>query len=495
MKHQEISIPEAFDRACLQYKDKTFIFHGQETYSYGRAGRMVNGFAEFLANNQISSGDKVCLVLPRRPELVLAFLGAVKIGAVPAPANYTLGHKEYNDFIKRVAPRVIVIDSEYVRFMDSDLFYDKNILKIIVGAEKSGFIPWPETCFESDFTTGIYPSLDQIAYLNFTTGSSGLPKGAIATHAQLFWNTMSAIKAFDLTDKDVLLCMFASFAHPHELFCRPIFTGGSLVIQENVNPRTIVRAINKHGVTCMMGLSPMYEMIAAHCSTMDLSPLRIAESGGMYTRPDISTDFHDKFGLPILSVWGSTETSGIALANTPQSYKTDGSMGTACPFYEVKVVDDQDQELAIGEIGELIFKGKGVIKGYEEGVDYPAKDGWYYSGDMGHRDEQGFFYFAERKSGMIKVAGLKVYPLQVELVIKEFPGIKEVAVIGVKERRHGMVPKAFLVFEESVELPDFEEIKRFCRERLANYMIPKIFEVLDELPKIGSGKINKKVLS
>ena len=213
----------------------------------------------------------------------------------------------------------------------------------------------------------------------------------------------------------------------------------------------------------------------------------------MFTNPEIHASFLSAFQVPILSVWGSTETTGIALANYPDTYQTDGSMGKVCPHYQVKLVDQSGKEVATGEIGELIFSSPAVVAGYHNKVSFPGKKSWYYSGDLARKNKNGCYVFIERKSGMIKVAGLKVYPLQVELVIQEHPAIKEVAIIGVKENRRGFVPKAYIVTKvgRSVNL---EDIKKFCKNKLASYMIPKSIQLLTELPKIGSGKINKKAL-
>ncbi|MCI5159110.1 MAG: hypothetical protein D3906_11885 [Candidatus Electrothrix sp. AUS1_2] len=241
----------------------------------------------------------------------------------------------------------------------------------------------------------------------------------------------------------------------------------------------------------------MYKMMARHCKERAFPHLRIAESGGMFTDRDIHRNFLDAFGIPVLSVWGSTETTGIALANAPDNYRIDGSMGKPCPYYQVKLVDEEGKEVAPGETGELIFSGPAVISGYQNAADFSGENDWYFSGDLAQKDEQGFFRFIERKSGMIKVAGLKVYPLQVELVIQQHPAVREVAVIGIPEKRRGYVPKAFIALEENSELDENElkaELETFCRQRLAAYMVPKVFQIIEELPKIGSGKINKKIL-
>lgn len=491
---EEITLMEALDNSFRLHPDKIFISHLENHYSYSTVYRKVNGFAEFLSNKGVVKGDIIGLALQKIPEMIIAFLGAVKIGALPAPINYTLNSSDYNAFIERVQAKVLVVSADLIPPLANRIIDDPSLTKVIVNGAHPDFINWQDTCPESDWQSPLTPAMTDIAYLNYTTGSTGLPKGAVATHRNLYWNTLASVEAMKINDADVHLCLFASFAHPHELFARAMYTGGSIVLLEQINPKTIVKTINTHKVTCMMGLAPMYEMMITHCSDQQLASLRIAESGGMYTRPDVATNFHKSFGIPILSAWGSTETSGIALANTRDQYKMDGSMGKPCPHYEVKIVDEEGVELGPGEVGELIFKGDGVIDSYGPEAPLAKIDGWYYSGDFARKDPDGFFYFVERKSGLIKVAGLKVYPLQIELKLREHPGIKEIAVIGVKERRHGMVPKAFVVAEDGVTL-DIEEIILFCKDVLANYMIPKSFELVKALPKIGSGKIDKKALA
>ena len=198
----------------------------------------------------------------------------------------------------------------------------------------------------------------------------------------------------------------------------------------------------------------------------------------------------------MIPVWGSTETTGIAIANRPGEDLIPGSIGRPCDFYEINIVDECGEELEPGEIGEMVFKGPAVIQGYymdEANSKKCLRDGWYYSGDLGRKDESGHFYFVERKAGLMKVAGLKVYPLEIELVLMDHPDIKEAAVISAKDRLRGEVPKALIVTKDGRELTE-KEILGFCKGRLAHYKIPRIIEIRESLPKIGSGKINKMAL-
>ncbi|MBZ0157687.1 MAG: acyl--CoA ligase [Alphaproteobacteria bacterium] len=488
-----VTIHDALERNCRTHPSKSFILAYDRAFTYEEAYRLSNGFARFLTASGVGKNDKACLILPRVPELVLAFLGMAKAGVIPIPVNYTVSPGEIKHFISLVAPSVIVIHEKLLPVLDSEILLLRSIRIVVVGEDSHGHIPWEEASSPAVEKGGSDIGFNKIAYLNYTTGSSGTPKGAIATHANIYWNTRASVEAMEMTGDDVHLCMFASFAHPHELFARPLYTGGTIVLLEEINPKTIVKTINDKSVTCMMGLAPMFDMIASHCSHKEMESLRVAESGGMYTRPDIIGNFKKYFGVPVLSVWGSTETTGIALANTPRAYRDDGSTGRVCPFYELRIIDDEGNDVGDGEVGELVFRGEGVISGYYNSTDFHVADGWYYSGDLGWKDEEGYLYFVERKSGLMKVAGLKVYPLQIEISLMAHHGIKEAAVIGVEDRLRGMVPKAYIVPREGFDLTE-EDVRAFCKGKMADYMIPKAVEIRSELPKIGSGKINKKAL-
>lgn len=483
--------------------DRTFIVHRNGSYSYAQSWHLAECFASYLSAIGITKGDSIGIALPRRPEYLFAFLGATRIGALPFGINYLLPIEQNLVFLRAVRPKVVVAAGpmlEVARQANESLQVAMTIVDI--DGQGRGCQSWEEIASLRPEPIAHCPLPEDVAYLNFTTGTSGAAKGALATHANIHWNTRAAVETFGLGEQDVHMVMFASFAHPHELFSRALMTGGSLVLLEEINPKTIANTIARHGVTCMMGLAPMYAMMGEYCERAGFESLRIAESGGMYTSPAINERFRETTGVPILSVWGSTETTGIALANTLARHKTDGSMGKVCPFYEVKVVDGAGQSVPNGRIGELWIRGPAVVSGYQGESSLtdgsrrlsPIRDaeGWYHSGDLAWQDDDGFFHFVERISGLIKVAGLKVYPLQVEITLLEHPCIKEAAVIEARDARRGAVPAAFIVRDS--ETVTETDILAWCRQRMSAYMVPKKIFILESLPKIGSGKINKRQL-
>ncbi len=496
MNSTEITLNKALELQAESEPDKIFIIHQDNKYSYSEISVLVNRLASTLQNNGIKKGDSVCLLLPRTPELIITFLASTRIGALPAPVNYLLCTDDVIQFVNDINPKALITSTCLLPpELNSVLSKKNNLLRIDINRKKDSkeWVAWESVVASPPYTEKDRTHPEDVAYLNFTTGTSGNPKGALATHANIYWNTRSSVEMLKMDEKDTHLCMFASFSHPHELFARALYTGASLVLLEKINPKTIIQTINLYSVTCMMGLAPMYEMMANRCGHMSVPSLRIAESGGMFTRNEVNDHFFKQFNIPILSVWGSTETTGIALANNLTDYRTDGSMGKACPYCQIKLIDENNQEAASGEVGELYFKGPGVIAGYKNHPPLLDKDNWYASGDIARKDEDGYYYFVERKSGMIKIAGLKVYPLQVELLLIQHPRISEVAVIGIKDQRKGYIPKAYVVIEDKNEF-NGDDILSFCKGKIPSYMIPKNIEIMDSLPKVGSGKINKKAL-
>jgi long-chain acyl-CoA synthetase len=495
-----MTLVEMLEKQAREIPDQVAVISREGTLTYSQLNSIVNQLAGALLNRGLNPGDLVYFMLPRVPELVITFLAVAKARGVVAPINFEFPALQIMDLLQRTNPRFLAVHSSVLDLAVRSLLPDSRTTLIVVG--HSGAAPgvhWEEL-FRGE--TGANPGLSvgehDLVYLNYTSGATGKPKGALTTHAHLYWNTRASVETLQLTREDIHLCLFAPFAHPHELFARPLYLGGTLVLLDNIRPKAIAKSLMDYRVTCFMGLVPFYVTLleVARSGQFDFSSLRVPESGGMHTRWELVQEFEETVGVPIVPVWGSTETTGIAIATHPGSRQAYGSMGQPCRHYEVKIVSEHGKELPPEEVGELAFRGPGVVSGYFEananGQDF-FRDGWFYSGDLARRDADGNFYFVERKSGMLKVAGHRVFPLEIELALLQHPAIKEAAVIGIKDDLRGEVPKAFVVLKDSVP-PDKKDLMQCCQEHLAHFKIPKIIEYRDTLPKIGSGKIDKKAL-
>lgn len=491
---------EMLERNAKKFPEKTAIIYHDIKIVYKELNETVNKLANALIAMGLKKGDRVGMMLPRVPELIISFLSIARAQGIVVPINFELLDNSIRTILTDISPRCLIVHENFLNLAKRSLPPGSKIPMIVVGGRANGEeFYWEEMLKgKSQDNKSLEIKENDVVYLNYTTGSTGNPKGAITTHSNIYWNTIGSVDALRLTSNDVHLCMFAPFAHPHEIFARPLYLGGTIVLLDKIYPKSIAEAIAHHQVTCMMGLAPMFENLldVLEHKTYDLGSLRIPESGGMYTRPELIERFKEKIGVPILSVFGTTETTGIAIANSPGEKILPGSAGKPCKSYEVKIVDENGTELPTNGIGEMIFGGPGVVEGYyEDPINTQScfKNGWFYSGDLGRRDEENNFYFIDRKSGMMKVAGLKVYPLEIELALMEHPNIKEVAVIPVRDKLRGEIPKAVIVTKNGEDLTE-KEVIAFCKERMPNYKIPRIMEFREALPKIGSGKINKKEL-
>ncbi|MDL1967049.1 MAG: AMP-binding protein [Deltaproteobacteria bacterium] len=495
-----MTLVEMLEIHARDIPDKIAIIYYNTKISYRELNQTVNKLADALVEMGVNKGDKVGLMLPRVPELVISFLAIAKVQGVVVPINFELLDDKINVLLQNIDPRCLIVHEQFLNLAKRSIPSSLEIPVVVAGNNKNEEeISWDKIIKDKKSENFSFRAEDNdIVYLNYTSGSTGNPKGAITTHAQIYWNTIAAVDALKLTANDIHLCIFAPFAHPHELIARPLYLGGTMVLLDRIYPKSLAKVISDHSVTCMMGLAPMYEKLLDVLDhyEYDLSSLRVPESGGMHTRPELVERFRQKIGVPIIPVWGSTETTGIAITQVPGGPIVPGSVGKPCMSYEVKIVDENDELVGAGEIGELIFKGSAVVNGYYK---YPMnskncfKNGWYYSGDLGKRDREGNIYFVDRKAGLMKVAGLKVYPLEIELALMEHPDIKETVVIASNDDLRGEVPKAIIVTKNGREITE-KEIFAFCRGRIAQYKVPRIVEIRKFLPKIGSGKIDKKAL-
>ena len=492
-----MTLNEMTKRNAAICPQKIAIIHKEKKISYRELDEITNRLANSLVGLGIRKSDRVGIALPRIPELIIAYLGLSKCGAIGFPLSNEVPPTEIKKILSEIQPFALIVHSTFLKLIRNSEV-EGHLIVLGRKAEK-GIYSFEELLKEGDGQpplVSVFP--EDTFYLNYTSGTTGNPKGAITTHSNIFYNTLASVDALGLKKDDIHLCMFASYSHPHEIFARALYLGGTIVLTDSIYPKSLAREISHNRVTAMMALPPFYEMLleAAELRPFNLNSLRIAESGGMHTQEDLKQRFIKKFGIPILPVWGSTETTGIAIANSPDNKQKENSIGKACKYYRVKVLNEDGKELPAGKTGELVFEGEGVVSEYyrkPEEVKQLFPNGCYFSGDIGRRDEEGYFFLLGRKSGMLKVGGWKVYPLEVEITLSSHPDIQEAVVVGLKDKKRGEIPKALIVLKPGKNLT-VRAIIDYCRKRLARYKAPKVIEFVDSLPKLVSGKVNRKVL-
>jgi long-chain acyl-CoA synthetase len=511
-----MTLDRMLERAVQTSPEKFAILSRTQTLTYRQLNNQVNSLANGLLNMGLKRGDRVAMLLPKSAEAIVAFLGVTRAGGIIAPINMRLKTDTLRVTFNHLRPFAVIADPLYnpllVKLCKSS---SQPCRAILTGkmrrAEALNSISAESLEYlfnkESERFTGVPLDEKDPAYLNYTSGTTGIPKGALTTHGNLMWNTRGAVEILKMDARDVHMCMFPMYAHPHEIFCRSIYLGGTTVLLDSMYPKTIARAIEQYHVTCVMAVPPFFRSLfpLGRSHEFDFSSLRIPEAGGVYSPPELCKEFEDIFNLRFLPVWGSTETTGIALATSPVEDHLPGSLGKPCPGYEVQVLSPGGRQAGQGEAGEMVVSGPGVVSGY---LDHPTEteasfhNGAWHTGDMVRQDENGYFHFLGRRSGLMKVAGLKVYPSEVETVLQSHPQVEEAAVIALPDTLRGEVPKAFVVLkpeklgQKPIPAAEFvKDLRNFCRQHLADYKVPSLIELRPVLPRTEAGKISHAELA
>jgi len=520
-----MTLIEMLEKNFKKFPLKNAVICEENHYTYEDLHQGVAALSRYFLHCGIQKGDKVAVMLDSKTEeLVIVFLSIVACGAVVLPVDCNQPDSYCRELFGITSPAALVISTSMQDRIEAfDLLFSRSLIVLCQKRRLSALSDkFPNTLFpfgegppdqdhghKTDdkpiFLDDIVLRADRfdlpkipveetdVVYFNLTSGTTGFPKCATTTHANIYWNTLSAVEQLSLTPEDIHLCMFPPGTHPHEIFARALLLGGTMVLTDHIAPKSLTKVIENGGVTAMMAIAPIYaNFTKCHKrNNFHFSSLRVAESGGMHLDPVTAREFKERFGLPITPVWGSTETAGIALAMPFDVSSKIGSSGIPCKYYQAKIVDDNGNSVPAGEVGEMIVRGKGVCTSYyanEVETKRNFKNGWYYTNDMFWKDADGFFYFAGRKNGMMKVAGMKVFPVEIEDILIQHPLIKEVCVINADDPLHGEIPKAIVVLEKDGALTK-EEIRSNLATRLAAYKVPRIIEFRQFLPRNPVGKI------
>ncbi len=504
------NLVEMLDASVNSSPDKVALLFADKKMSYQQLGADSDCFAQGLKNLGVIIGDKVGIFLQNSPVFVVAYFGALKLDATVVPLNHMLKPQE-TEFIMRNADVRVVVTSlaflDTLRAVKENLPGLKHIILIDgVTADTLNFYNIIERTtmkFEKqEIDSG------SIASILYTSGTTGRPKGAMLTHDNFISNCFACTKAVDLQKKDNVICllpMFHSFAWT-VCVLMPFTKSASVTIIDSLRPfRKVVRNVVKKKVTIFVAIPSVYHILA-HISIPAtfisrilkmIRSLRVCISGAAALPSEVLEAFEAKFRVPLLEGYGLTETSPVVSLNPLRGIKKVNSIGLPVSGVKVKVVNDKDEQLPSGEIGELIVKGRNVMRGYfknKEETSKTLKNGWLYTGDLSKTDEDGYLYIVDRKKDMINVRGLNVYPAEIERVLLKNVKIEEAAVVGVPDKYKGEVPKAFIVVRKDVSLPR-QELIRYLRKNLAAYKIPKYIEFRQVLPKTATGKIAKRQIT
>jgi long-chain acyl-CoA synthetase len=341
-----------------------------------------------------------------------------------------------------------------------------------------------------------------VAAILYTSGTTGRPKGAMLTHANLTANVASIVAAVGITQEDrllVVLPMFHAFAATVGML-NSLLTGCGIVSVPRFEPRLVTQAIADHRATLFLGVPSMYGVLLRldDAAVAQWRSVRLCVSGGAAMPLAVMSAFESRFGVPILEGDGPTECGPVTCVNPPAGARKAGSVGPPVPGVEMRIMDNQGQELPDGTPGEVCVRGPSVMKGYfnlPEATRESFFGEWFRTGDLGTRDADGYFYLVDRIKDLIIVNGMNVYPRAIEEVLYQHEMVAEAAVVGDPDARHGEVPVAHVVLKPDVDTGQAsEQLRECCRQRLGRHEIPRRFEFHAVLPKNAAGKILKREL-
>ncbi len=505
MSHAVQDLPTLVRAAAARHADRIAIRCEPNPVSFVQFDRDSDRVAAWLTAAGVARGERVALYCPNCAEFAIAYFGILKAGATVVPLNLLLNPKEVEYIVADAGVKALLyhpVMADKVRALDDA--GDSIALRACIGPDPAiaGDTAWPALLATAEPA----PQLDldpaeDVAVILYTSGTTGHPKGAMLTHGNLAADAASVMEFLDLTPGHdallVVLPMFHAFAATVGMLL-PLLHGLSFVPVPRFEPGLVAEAIDASSATIFLGVPSMYNVLL-HLSdeaAAKLAPLRFCVSGGAAMPVEVMRRFEERFGIPVYEGDGPTECGPVTCVNPIGGVRKSASVGLPIPRVEMKILDDAGQELPRNENGEICVRGPNVMKGYWNRPEETAESffgDWFRTGDIGHQDDDGYFFIVDRKKDMIIVNGMNVYPRVIEEVLYRFPPLREAAVVGEPHALHGEIPVAFVSLKEGMQA-DSVAVKEWCREHLGRHEIPRKIFFLDELPKNATGKILKREL-
>jgi fatty-acyl-CoA synthase len=475
---------------------RTAVVSGDERLTYAQLDARAARVAGALRAEGVEAGDRVACILRNRHELLEMLFGVTRLGAVFVPINFRLAAPEIAYVLHDSGTRVLVgqhaFEDEARRACaEAGATYRS------VDGPVAEYVPWRD---RAECLAPVATGRDDVAMIMYTSGTTGPPKGAVITHENVLYNLLQYTGDWDLRADDVTVVVNPIFhAVLHILTVPLLYKGGTVVLQENFDPQETLRIVRDEGVTVMFAIPAAWEMLvdAPDFESTDFSALRFAGSGGAAAPPRLMQMFARR-DIPYRQGYGLTETTSSAtVMDAADQARKPGSIGR--PFFgvEVTVVADDGRDCGPGEVGELLLRGRNIARGYwnkpAETADSFMDDGWFRTGDLARRDDEGFLFLVDRKKDVIISGGENIASIEVEHAILQHEAIQEAAVIGLPHERWGETPRAIVALRDGAALDEAGLIAH-CRSLIAGYKCPTSVVFVDQLPKTANGKIAKAQL-
>lgn len=480
-------------RHAAQSPDARCLSTGEESLSFAEVERRSNAAANLLAAKGIAPGQGVALLCPASPAVIELMFGCAKLGAILVPLNWRLSPREIAQIVADADPALIIHDAALA-----------PLLALVDGRERLALENYPgEREAATDAPPAYISDPDAPTLILYTSGTTGLPKGAMLSQRNLSYLGRMAGELWDFTPDSVNLVAMPLFhigGIGYALLA--LSQGGETVLLPGADPAAVVEAIARHGVTHGFFVPTVVQRLVEHVeqSGRPAPPIRYIFYGAAPIGEDLLHRARAVFRCGFVHVYGMTETAGTTVTLLPHEHQGERlrSCGRPMPWIELELVDPATERVVEpGEIGEIRMRSAAIMRGYWRKPDETAKaitpDGWLCSGDAAYRDADGYLFIQDRYKDMIVSGGENIYPSEIDNVLLHHADVAEVAVIGVPHPKWGETPRAYVVLREGVE-SSAAELIGFCRERLATYKCPTEVRFVAELPRNASGKILKRAL-
>jgi len=469
-----------------QFGQQPAVVAPGQRLTYEQIVQSTGALATGLADLEVERGDRVALLLPNCPQFIISYLAVTALGAIAVPVRGLISLAGFDPLVAQLRQQVSSLTKLLISG-PSAIDDAINLEDVIAASADQPLL--------SDAA-----QQQEAAVIIYTSGTTGRPKGAVLSHRNLLANARSCVQLIGATAEDSFLGVLPLFHSFGATVCMimPFITGACTVLQTGFMPLEVLEAIEAHRISLFPGVPSMFAVLMG-CRTArdyDLSSLRLCVSGGAALPLEVLYGFRERYDVPLVEGYGPTEASPVVSVHPPDGVQKPGSVGPPIPGVQVRVVDEQGQDLPAGEIGEVIVAGDNVMQGYWQAPAATAeaiREGWLYTGDLGRLDADGYLYIVDRKKDLIIVGGTNVYPREIEAVISQMSQVSEVAVIGMPDALRGERIKAIVVPTEDAELTD-EQVIAHCRGHLAPFKVPRVVEFGESLPKSHLGKVLKREL-
>ena len=503
-------LTELMNENIKKFGEYNLLYYGDKTYTNIESQAISRKVSNVMRSLGVEKGDRVLICMPNCPEVIFSYQGVLGTGAIIVPVMYLLHENEVNFILKNSEAKAVITSSAILPKMitaTSDLKVKPKVIS--VGKPNPGdllqtdldVVEWDQALLavEPDEIQVEMNEAD-VAVILYTSGTTGAPKGVMLTHKNLYANTASGLSLRDDKDDRATTIGVLPLAHIYGfgIMNGMLVLGSSVVIFSKFDAEEVFKVIEKYKVKSFAAVPAMLHAMLYHpnADQYDLSSLETVGSGSAALAVSLRHKFREKFGAEVRDAYGLSEASpGVASQRNNMPIK-EGSVGIPMPGVKIKIVDENDQEVPTGEVGELLVQGDNVTPGYfrnPEATEKALRNGWLHTGDLARVDEDGYLYIVDRKKDLIIRGGFNIYPRDLEELLIKHEAVLEVAVVGVPSERMGEEIVAFVVKKEGIEVTE-EELIEYSQKHLAKYKTPRHVVFIKELPRNGVGKILKTKL-